>query len=391
MKVLVVTHYYASHGGGIEIIAENLIRELCHLGIAVMWAASDVDEPPAETISLRTLPMSASNFAERRLGFPYPLWSPASLFRLVRAIDEADVVHLHDSLYFGNVWAFALAILKRKPVLVTQHIGDVPYHSRIRRALMKAANASVGRILLSRADLVVFYADQVRRFYEARLRFRATPLFVENGVDTAIFASESGVGERMHLRDTLRLDPERPIFLFVGRFVEKKGLVLLQSLARALPQVQWLFAGWGPLDPATWDLPQVRVFYRCTPVMLRKLYVAADLLVLPSVGEGFPLVVQESMACGTPAIVARETAAACPAAGSLILHERVDGSSAQSSWRRRLELLASTLPALDALRPQVAALARDRWSWVRTAAAYEQCYDRLVTAPRAGRRPTPSR
>ena len=50
---------------------------------------------------------------------------------------------------------------------------------------------------------------------------------------------------------------------------------------------------------------------------LPPLYQAADLLVLPSVGEGFPLVVQEAMACGTPALVGDETAAGCPEAGAV--------------------------------------------------------------------------
>jgi glycosyltransferase involved in cell wall biosynthesis len=45
---------------------------------------------------------------------------------------------------------------------------------------------------------------------------------------------------------------------------------------------------------------------------LKKLYRAAHLLVLPSVGEGFPLVVAEGMGCGTPVLVGPDTAAALP-------------------------------------------------------------------------------
>lgn len=358
-------------------MAEKLIHELCRSGLVIQWAASDVDALPAPWPGLRALPMSASNFTERRLGFPYPVWGPRSLLRLFQAVHDADVVHLHDSLYFGNLCAFVIAKVKCKPVLVTQHIGEIPYRSRLLKTLMKTANRLVGRVVLSRADQVVFIADQIRRFFEGRFKFRTPPALVMNGVDAATFSAESAPADRAEARNTLGLDAHRPVFLFVGRFVEKKGIPLLRSIAASLPQVQWVFAGWGPLDPGAWKLPQVRVAGRCSADELRQLYVAADVLVLPSVGEGFPLVVQESMACGTPAIVSTETASACPAAGDLILHEDVSGVSALDGWTRRLEALASG-PTLETMRPAVAGFARDHWSWARAASAYEQHYRRLV-------------
>jgi glycosyltransferase involved in cell wall biosynthesis len=378
MKILVVTHFYASHGGGIEVVADRLSHALLQQGHDLQWAASDVTQMPEEIAGLVPLPMAASNFTEDRLGFPYPLWSPASLCRLDEAVQAADVVHLHDSLYFGNATAFALARLRHTPVVITQHIGDVPYENRVLRAVFRTANATLGRGLLTGAEQVVFIADHVRAFFEPRVRFSAPPLLIMNGVDTAHFYPAESDDERALVRQALGLATDRPVFLFVGRFVEKKGLSMLRSLAALLPEVQWLFAGWGALNPSTWGLPQVRVLERCSPAQLRNLYVASDLLVLPSVGEGFPLVVQEAMACGTPAFVATETAAGCPSAGPLLLHQVVNGSASREVWHRQLSELIASPERLATLRSKVAGFALENWSWSRAAMGYDQCYRRIA-------------
>src|SRR5207237_9060739 len=131
-----------------------------------------------------------------------------------------------------------------------------------------------------------------------------------------------------------------------------------QRLAQELPQAQWIFAGWGPLDPAHWGLAHVAVHRNLSQAQLAPLYQAADLLVLPSVGEGFPLVVQEAMACGTPALVGDETAAGCPEAGAVLLHQSLTGEDPASHWRVRLEDLLSQPDTLSGLSPRAAAFAR---------------------------------
>ena len=49
---------------------------------------------------------------------------------------QSDVVHLHDFLYPANLVAWAAARLARRPLVVTQHIGMIPYRNRALRALL---------------------------------------------------------------------------------------------------------------------------------------------------------------------------------------------------------------------------------------------------------------
>ncbi|MFY9658877.1 MAG: glycosyltransferase family 4 protein [Methylocystis sp.] len=308
-----ISHYFDSHRGGVEIVAGRLAQELGGAFDLLWLAVGDAASPSA----VRREPLAATNILERVAAAPYPLLSPSALRRIFKATRESDIVLVHDAIYLTSLAAFAAARAYRKPFVVVQHIGLVPYRRALLAALMRAANRLLVEPILARAHQVVFISETTRRHF-ASLDYRRAPRVIFNGVDASIFRPPLNAVGIATARASLQLPAEAPIALFVGRFVEKKGLAILERLARARPEVLFVFAGWGALDPARWGLANTRVFTSLSGASLAPLYHAADLLVLPSVGEGFPLVVQEALACGLPVLCGAETVAADPAAGAFL-------------------------------------------------------------------------
>ncbi len=173
MRVLLVTHYFPGHGGGVEIVAGELAVRLARRGFSITWAASSpAPTRPGDAVSY--LPMNAWNGTERHFGFPYPLWGPAGLARLGSAVKECDLVHLHDCLYQGNAVALLRACMAGKPIVVTQHVGEVPYRQALLRGLLATANRTLGRMVLGGATQTVFISPKVLDYFRPIVRFRRT-------------------------------------------------------------------------------------------------------------------------------------------------------------------------------------------------------------------------
>src|SRR5579875_846585 len=113
--------------------------------------------------------------------------------------------------------------------------------SLLPRLLMVLADRFIARPMLARADRVAIVSEITARHF-SQVRFRSTPELIFNGLDTEVFHPVAQ-SRRLELRSALGLEPDRPIALFVGRFVEKKGLPILAHMARIRPDIQWAFAG----------------------------------------------------------------------------------------------------------------------------------------------------
>jgi len=322
LRLLMVSHFFESHGGGIERVAGHLGRALGRAGHQVCLAASAADAAPADA-GLAVLPLPCHDPAERLTGLPMPIPGPRGLAALTRAVRQADAVIVHDALYVTSIAAMVAARRARRPVILIQHISQLPFANPAMRLAMRLATAVVTRPMLRAADRVVFISAAVRDAF-ASLRFRSEPLLLFNGVDTDRFHPHAAPGEAAGLRRELGLPEAGRLIAFVGRFVPKKGLAVLRACARQRPDLTFVLAGSGPIDPHAWGLANVRVAGPLPPDKVAALLRAAHALLLPSCGEGYPLVVQEAMACGLPVICGQDSASADPQAADFLHGVPVD-------------------------------------------------------------------
>ncbi len=373
-----VSSYGPKHVGGIERVAHYLAKLLSERpGVVVEWCVSAIDlEQSLPGVEYR--PMRTSDALARWSDLPYPFWWPGSLRILRAAVRRADVVHIHDYIYMGSLAAFVFAKWYKKPVVITQHISAITFRNPLLSFTLACLNRSIGRFILNRADAVAFVADHLQAYFQPMLR-RPTHVIL-NGVDDTVFLPASSASERTNIRMELRIPTDKPVLLYVGRFVEKKGIHVLRYLAERTPHFTWVFIGSGHVDPGTWGLSNVIVR---SPVsdndtLLRQYYQMADLFVFPGQGEGFPLVLMEALACGLPVMISKKLLIPdpIPAEACVSVDDGGYPETTKDAWNNALAE-GATPSALVAMR-RAAMERKAPWTWDKTVSKYHDLYSRAA-------------
>lgn len=294
----------------------------------------------------------------------------ASSLRLLRRLRGRQDFDLIDAHYFypDGVAAVMLGSALGKPVVITARGTDVnliPNYTLPRRMIMAAAGRAAHIIAVSQALKNALIALGVPAERVTVLR---------NGVDLGRFHP----GGRDEAR--LRLNFAGPTLVSVGHLIERKSHDLIIAALARLPGYSLVIIGEGPdryaLERKIAELglsDRTRLVGAIPHENLRDYYVGADALVLASSREGWPNVLLEAMACGTPVVASNvwgnPEIVAAPEAGRLMTERSVAG-------------VAAAVESLFAAPPDRAATRRyaEQFSWDETSRGQIAVFQRVIEA-----------
>ncbi|PXW96588.1 glycosyltransferase involved in cell wall biosynthesis [Sphaerotilus hippei] len=171
-------------------------------------------------------------------------------------------------------------------------------------------NQTMTRRTIAGVDALLTVSEAMRQ-YTIR-EFDAAPERVHtivNGFNTQVFRPMDGAAMRLKWG----VGPREKLIVYVGRFVEAKGMRELVSafatLAASDPDLSLALVGDGVMkDELTGLLESTGLRHRVhfpgglPPEQVAEWINAADVLTLPSWSEGYPNVVVEGVACGRPVV-----------------------------------------------------------------------------------------
>ncbi len=336
MNICLLCYRGNPYCGGQGVYLYFLSRELARMGHSVTILAGSPDPWPmpwAETIPVENLnlwgvrrnfispsapwrifrPLNFFEFASTRFGFlpEMLIFSIRTLHILKKIFPQRNFHILHDVQSLG--YGFLLAKHFRRPRVTTVHHPlTIDFQASVERdRTLKERYYTVvfyplgmqGRVI-RRLDRVLTSSRETAQEIQRAFGVEAEKIrMVYNGLDAEFFRPAEG-------------QPRVPrSLLFVGNTDDsKKGVVhLLRALTLLPPEIRLTVVDQGAPEktyaPGLVDefglKKRVTFTGKISAETLRHLYQVSELVVLPSLYEGFGLPAAEAMACGTPVVATR--------------------------------------------------------------------------------------
>ena len=320
MRILITGCTYFPSRNGQAIFTINLAEGLAAQGHTILVVIPRLKETPSLTerngVKIIQTPAFDLSFVHSE--------SAMSLFpiRKVRTIlneFQPDIIHIHDHYPLSK--AFVIEAKKRHiKVVGTNHfVPDnlSPYIPGY-KYFKSFYNQIMWKWMLSTYNQLDFATAPSRTAAEIlRNQNIKLPVYpISCGVDTSRFKLDSLI-EKQIWREKYHLDPEKPVFLFVGRVdAEKKIDVLVKALnIRQKDDIQFAIAGSGAyrkhLETIVNQLElqnQVKFLGFIPDSDLPSLLNSIDVFTMPSEAELLSIASLEAMACAKPLLLARARA-----------------------------------------------------------------------------------
>jgi len=238
----------------------------------------------------------------------YPIPNIVALFQLIEKMaDDFDILHFFQQEYLTIIPSFFFKG-SVKVLTVDNFPGvDWSYGKKFIDMFARLESITIGRKSIKHFDGIIFWSKLSLKT-ALKLEPKAKRVvWIPDGVDTKRIKPDEKTGDKV--RKALGIDGIA--VAFVGRLVPVKGIVYLAEAIRILDaegfKGHFIIVGDGSekdkLEALKLSNSKIHFLgFKRDPV---KYLQAADLLVLPSLGEGCPNVVLEAFACGKPVIASR--------------------------------------------------------------------------------------
>ncbi len=281
---------------------------------------------------------------------------------------RVSVIHAH----YAYPEAFAASMFAEKwniPLVITVHGSDINVIARdgARRHLIADT--------LRKADAVVTVSEKLKEKVITLTGRQKGVYHIPNGMDPTRFYP----GSQSRARKKLGVSHWKKIIVFVGRLEPVKGLdKLIQAVSELEANVGLILVGNGSLKKAltrhVQELGMEERILFCGAIehhCLVDYFQAADLLALASYSEGWPTIILEAMACGTPVV--------SPAVGG-VPEIITNDSLGVLTENNRPELLTRALKKALGTSWDGYRICRytEKYTWDAVADAYVNLYDRIA-------------
>jgi len=214
-------------------------------------------------------------------------------YNIYKNANNFDIVHAHSHLFFTtNICSFLKKIKKFKLIITSHGLYSQTAPIFFQKIYMK----TLGKFTLNSADAIICYTESEKKelielgINESKINV------IHNGVNIDFFRKK-------------RQDKKYGI-LWVGRFVEGKGIIYLNEILRKVIlnyNTKVLIVGDGPLKKSfIKDVGNEHIEYinNISYDKMPSLYNKSEIFILPSINEGVPRTILESMSCEVPVISA---------------------------------------------------------------------------------------
>jgi|LGVE01.1.fsa_nt_gb glycosyltransferase involved in cell wall biosynthesis len=312
---LFIDTYYPNIDG-VVVVVDNYAKNLQNMGNSIFVGAPGKEEHN-EGIDYNVY--RCKEITKEKWVYSWPMAKFDRKFKKRIKEEKPDIIHIHSPFGVGRA-GLRLAKKLNIPVVATMHsqFHQDFYKATKSKIITKKLTQSIVN-LFERCDEVFVMNESLRELLVDEYGYTGKTRIVPNATDMDYPKDPKKLLKMANSHFNLKED--EPVFLFVGRLIENKGIVFMAEVIRELKDKgldsKMVYVGTGPdediLRKKVEELSLEDNIIMAGKIMDRELlasiYLRADLFLFPSIYDTDGLVRKEAGANKTPSILARGTLA----------------------------------------------------------------------------------